>query len=206
MSELLKKISLWFTNIFKSDVITDEIIDNIINENKHLPPQKLTIETYKPEYENLELKHFDIDKNKKTIFVIDDYQGIINTPNLIMDANGLDENNYNFIKFSGLNSGKEFLLWLEHNKDVKIDKGIIDLLINGIDGVDLVYNIKKFNPDFEYIFFTGIDVQSSEYKYNKAKQKFERYIKDDNFVDKLVLKSESFKDIIVPKILEFLKK
>ncbi len=199
---MLKKI---YDYIFSNDALAEEMIKSIETENDYstMDDSKLFIQDVKNL--DIEIPTFNINPNKQTILIIDDYPGITNTPNIIINTyDDLNINDYNILKFYGIHAGKILLSWLEQNKDVKIDMAIIDMLINGIDGVDILYKIQSTNPDVRYVFYTGVYLDGGEYKYNKARAKYNKFIKGE-FLDNIILKSQNFELEIAPAMYEFIK-
>jgi hypothetical protein len=204
MFEKIKNTILDF--FIGSEDISKEMMDSIENENDFRNMQRdcLKIKDVEP-HDEITLRDFNIDPNKKTIVMIDDYAGITNTADIIINTSkDLNIDDYNIIKFWGIKAGKELLFWLEKNPEITIDIAIIDMLINGIDGVDIIYKMLKYSPNVRYKFYTGVDLEGNEYKYNKARAKYLEFIGDD-FLDKVVLKSKSFKDVIAPSLYTLIK-
>ena len=206
MKNLYNSFLDFLLNLFSEEDIANNMMESVRQENNYKTMDKkyLEIKDISPTDE-ITLREFDIDKNKQTILIIDDYIGITNTANIIITtSDDLHLDDYNIIKFWGIKAGKELLLYLEKNPDIKIDVAIIDMLINGIDGVDIVYKMIKNSPDVRYMFYTGVDLEGNEYKYNKARAKYVKFL-GDNFLDKIVLKSKSFKDVIAPSLYKLIK-
>lgn len=197
----------YITYLFSDDNIAEQILESVQSENsyKYMDYSELEI-NQKYNKETTALKEFNLDPNKTTILIVDDYIGIMKTPEMIIQTSeDLNLKDYNIMKFWGINSGKEVLYYLDENPDTKIDIGIIDILINGLDGVDIVHKIKESNPDLRFMFYSGIDIESNEYKANKARAKFKKFLPEYNFLDKIILKSSSFKDVIAPSMYKLIK-
>lgn len=197
----------WLSNLFSNDNIAEEMFKSVQNENNYINMNKEELKlNHYYDKETTPLRTFDINPNKKTILIIDDYIGIMKTPEIIIrTSKDLKLEDYNIIKFYGISAGKELLCWVDNNPNTKVDIGIIDILINGIDGVDIVTKILEHSPDMRFNFYSGIDIDSNEYKANKARAKFLKFLPKYNFLDVLILKSNSYKDVIAPSIYNLIK-
>ena len=213
--KILKSIK---TLMFGDDIdkTLKNIEDNLRYSNSYInmPDYKLNLITYddvKDEFNDNDVFNFEFPENydpkKKTILTIDDSEGITKTPFYIIE--NIDEfntNDWNFIRFYNNEGGKLLIKWLKENSSIKIDVALIDLLINGVDGIDVLNAIKEVNPNVKYAFYTGVNLSGNEYRYNKARAKYNKYFEDDGyFEDKCILKADNFQKVILKQIINLLR-
>lgn len=113
---------------------------------------------------------FSYDKNKKTIIILDDNEGVISF--LLDDLKALDEQqrielaNYNIVSFHGQDAAFSAIATIRALNGMNIIGGILDITIGGVSidgnkksviytGVDVFLEIIKHSINAKLIFFTG---------------------------------------------------
>jgi DNA-binding NtrC family response regulator len=93
---------------------------------------------------------------KKTILVVDDIALVTDSLSLLL------EDDYNAVIFTTPACGKYVLEWLDGG--VHLDFAILDILINGVSGVDIAQKILKLKPTCPILFITGCSELNAKYK------------------------------------------
>lgn len=190
-------------NIFryiKSKLSGKSRYDKILQSLEH--ETKSNIDQLKP----ILLDNYD--PNKQTILIVDDYEGIITLFNSTfkdMEDRYTDFHlsDYNYITVSSIYAGYRVLKYMA---DRKVDYLITDVTFGGkirgdneteiVDGIDLVIELRKVNPDLKYVVFTGhvvgpksyLDPKHFAYKmynYNKDTLYNKVFMKDDIDLDRV---------------------
>jgi len=92
---------------------------------------------------------------QKRIMVVDDEETVVRALKMIL------EDEYEVKPFTTVACGYESLEWL---KDNDIDYAILDVLINGVSGIDIAHTlIKKYSMNIPIMFITGCATDSLEY-------------------------------------------
>jgi len=89
----------------------------------------------------------------RNILVVDD------EPSIVMTIEMLLEDDYNVKSFDTKACGKQVLEWM-NTPTAKVDFAILDLLINGISGIDIAEKVIEKFGDVGIIFLTGCDKRS----------------------------------------------
>jgi len=136
----------------------------------------------------------DYDPNKPSVLLFDDNYGVISF--LKDDLEELDEENkinlknYNIIEFTSKYAGFQALATLKSYSGLNIKYAIFDLTLGGgvydevkgnviLDGVDIFENVRYYNPDMRYIFFTGNKLNPYINKNKEIMDKFEKISGED---------------------------
>jgi len=129
-----------------------------------------------------EIKIDFLDKNKKNIFIMDDFDGMGNLiKDEILQTECINvEEHFNIILDTGTFAGFSIKNLLENEKDLKIDLAFLDITLGGIingvelDGVDIAILLKKRNPNCLVKFVTGHTLNRHNPEIFKFIQKFEK--------------------------------
>ena len=151
MNWVIKKIKDFFHHKNKYDAILDGM--NNIHKKVYLEPIQLPS---------------DFDDSKPTVLITDDHEGILYIFRYTMDDieklyKDFKISDYNFIYVSSIYAVHRIFKYLSN---IKIDYLITDLTFGGrcpndknemigYDGVDLIIDLRKKNPDLHWMVFTG---------------------------------------------------
>jgi len=123
------------------------------------------------------------------VLLVDDERLMCTALKAVLEA--LDPTN-EVIIFSGKDCAKKAMAWLADNT---VDLCILDILLNGVSGLDIARHIKFISSDTPIIFITGCDSDvsiyshvmefSCQYKDVSVLQKRDNY-NSNSFVDDLI--------------------
>jgi len=91
---------------------------------------------------------------KKTILIVDDEETVTRSLSMLLG----DE--YEVKSFTTHTCGIDSLKWLEENN---VDYAIVDLLINGVSGIDITNVLQKKDKKARIMIITGCSTDSKEY-------------------------------------------
>jgi hypothetical protein len=180
-TEIDDKLEDYFINLDKKFYLSDK---EILKNNKFFT----------------ELKDFD--KNKPSILIIDDNDGIISF--LIDDLNEIfteeEFKKYNLITFSGSQAFYNFKITQEYYQGLNIKYALIDLTYGGIvntkkgiikaNGVDVYVNIKNYEKDdFKFLFYTGNSLNEHVRTNRQMIDKFKIYSNGENMIEYVLFKT-----------------
>jgi len=138
----------------------------------------------------------NFDRNKKSILLIDDNEGMISflkdDIEYLNDQELLDLNNLNLITMSGAHAAFNLEATQIKAGGLNISYAIIDITLGGTQitdrgtikytGVDVFEMIHNYNPDVKFIFYTGNNlnphIQSNARLINQFKSIYGKNIKD----------------------------
>ena len=138
-----------------------------------------------------ELKNFDRDKD--SFFIIDDNEGMVSFLEddlyFLEESGVLNLKDINVISLSGNYSGFTFEVLQEKEKGLNIKWAIIDITLGGsimtskgnlkYTGIDVLEMILKYNPDVNYIFYTGNNLNPYIKRTRNMMDKFKKITNDD---------------------------
>lgn len=134
------------------------------------PKQLVKREIVLPNNRLSELNEYD--PNKKTILIMDDFEGIISIVlddfDIISKIYGLDiKTDFNILCSTGNFAAFDVMNFLDKSSK-KIDFAILDITLGGmdvrdneiieLDGVDVAFKLQDRNPDFKVLFCTGHNI------------------------------------------------
>ena len=99
---------------------------------------------------------------KKKILIVDDEENIAFSLNSLINFKYKE---FDTKSFSGKSCGHDTMKWLDKNKP---DLSVVDVLLNGISGLDIAKKINILNPDGTIYLMTGCVNSSKEFKDAKA--------------------------------------
>jgi len=173
----MEKIKNFFTNIKEKYFKEEEI------ECDYLKPMELGSNNHEIIIPEININ--GLDKNKKNIFIMDDFDGM---GSLIKDeikhvsCINIPEQ-FNIILDTGTFAGFSLRNLLNVKKDLKIDLAFLDITLGGIvngeelDGIDIAILLKKRNPNCLIKFVTGHTLNKHNPEIFKFIQKFEETFK-----------------------------
>jgi CheY-like chemotaxis protein len=160
-----------------------------------------------------ELNNFD--KNKPSILIIDDNEGVVSFMKDDLESIGKEINidKYNIISFSSPQAVYQFKVTQHYYDGLNIKYAIIDLTFGGIintkhkiikaNGIDVYWAIKLYEgDDFKFIFYTGNSLNGHVKTTKQMIEKFKKYSGGENLLDYTLFKTS----LNIEKRREILKK
>lgn len=159
----------------------------------------------------------DIDFSKPGILIIDDNEGIcsfIEDDLEVLDEEGkIDLDDYNIFVFYGIMCAYDFIATMEKYPNMNIQKAIIDITYSGIvmsktsniklNGVDVFEILHEANPELEYLFYTGNQMNSNIKVIGELVQKYSKIVGrkiNDNLLFKTQYNMNDRRKIILERL------
>lgn len=101
------------------------------------------------------------------ILLVEDQKALLNFLQIALGREGFE--------VTAFENGKDALNTLKHNKEAPFDLLLTDIIIPGIDGIELAEQAKKLCPEIKIMFITGFSAMAV-----KAEQSAEHTLKDDD--------------------------
>ena len=123
----------------------------------------------------------------KNVIFVDDEQLIVQSFNDLIELEEVDDK-VKVETFTSKSCGKDTLKWVDNHKP---DIAVLDLILNGVSGIDIANKIMEKYPESKIIFLTGCEGTSGQVM--KVKEMIEErpdlmYFNklDDNWYDEIV--------------------
>jgi len=145
----------------------------------------------------------DIDFSKPGIIIIDDNEGICSF--IMDDLEELDDNgdinldDYNVFMFYGIMCAYDLIATINKYPNMNIQKAVIDITYSGtmltkkgnvkLNGVDVFEILYELNPNMEYLFYTGNQMNNNIKVIGNLMQKYNK-ISNKKIVDNILFKTQ----------------
>jgi len=123
----------------------------------------------------------------KTILFVDDEKLIVQSFRELLEMED-GSNNLDIQTFTSKSCGKDTLHWIEHNKP---DIAVLDIILNGVSGIDIANKLISIYKKPKIVFLTGCDESTAMVK--KAKDMIESHENvsyynklDDNWYEDII--------------------
>jgi CheY-like chemotaxis protein len=90
------------------------------------------------------------------VLIVDDEPTIVKTLTLLL------EDDYDVVGFETHQGGKKSIDWIREGN--KVDYAILDILINGVTGIDIAKEIISNIGEIPMVFLTGCDMKSEAFE------------------------------------------
>lgn len=123
----------------------------------------------------------------KQVIFVDDERLIVESFNTLLEMEDV-EKEVKVETFTSKSCGKETLNWVDTHKP---DIAVLDIILNGVSGIDIANKIMRMYPDTKIIFLTGCEDSSSQVvkikQMIKEKPDLMYFNKlDDNWYDEII--------------------